>query len=300
MNRTFCVISMYQDYKWIDKCFGSLLNSTEPVEVIAVDDASRDGSAEKVEKEYPEVELIRLEKNSGYGIANNVGIKRALKQGAEYIFLLNLDAWIEPGTLSKLIAVSEKNSEFGILSPLQLNAKGDGLDTYFSSYLEPSKCPRIISDYFTGNTKNVYPAENVMSAAWLLRADIIKNVGLFDENLFVYGTDDNYVHRATYHGYKVGIVPDCRIYHAKDERTAADYPARVDPNKQKKRAVVNALNPNKGMGGKFAYHVRKSFSDIAVNLQKKEWKALSGNVVSLFSGLVYIARFHRKYKTVEA
>lgn len=288
---------MYDDFKWIDKCFGSLRKSIIPVEVIAVDDASEDGSADKVEKEYPEAELIRLEKNSGYGIANNVGIKRALEHGAEYIFLLNLDAWIEPDTLTKLVAVSEKYPEFGILSPLQLNARGDGLDTYFSSYLEPSKCPGIISDVFIGNIKDVYPAENVMSAAWLMRSEMVKKVGLFDENLFVYGTDDNYVDRATYHVYKIGIVPGCRIYHAKDERTAADYPARADSNKQKKRAMVNALNPNKGLAGKLSYHFRKSLSDVTVNVQKGNWSFIPGNVASLFFGLTYIARFHRKYRS---
>ena len=74
-------------------------------------------------------------KNIGFGKANNIGISLAMKKGADYVFLLNQDAWVEDKTLEKLINIHRKQPKFGIVSPMHLNGKGDELDYNFSKFI---------------------------------------------------------------------------------------------------------------------------------------------------------------------
>lgn len=296
MKKVYCVISNYNDYPWIDRCLGSLKNSEYPVETIVVDDASTDNGCEKIRKNYPEVELIECETNSGYAVANNIGIRRSMEQGADYIFLLNMDAWIEPDSITVLIETAEKNPSYLILSPMHLNAQGDGLDKVFSYYFDPKRCPGILSDIYLDTLKEVYQIEHVMSAAWLLRKKTIEKVGYLDERYFVYGADDNYADRVNYTGGKIGIVPESKIYHAKDEREDEQLPKRKMYDSQKVRGIVTAMNPNLSVIQKSMYLFRKSGSDIILNLLDRDFRHVLQNLGSLFYGSFMIMKYNRSYK----
>jgi len=87
------IIVSYNFEQWIDRCLGSLRRSTSPISVIVVDNGSKDKTTQIIEKNYPEVHLIKTGANLGFGKANNIGIRYAMEQGADYFFLLNQDAW---------------------------------------------------------------------------------------------------------------------------------------------------------------------------------------------------------------
>lgn len=296
MKKLYTVISNYNDIEWVDRCLGSLQKSEYPLKTIVVDDASTDSSCQIIKNNYPDVELVENKVNSGYAVANNIGIKRALKQGADYIFLLNMDAWVQPDTLNILVGQAEKHSSYFILSPMQLNAKGDGLDKRFSYYLDPKRCPNLQSDIYLNTIKELYEIEHVMSAAWFLSSSVIEKVGYFDEKYFVYGPDDNYADRVHYHGGKIGIVPEAKIYHAKDERNDGNLHVRELYHLQKVRSLVTAMNPNLSVLQKSLYLLRKSSSDIFYNLSNKEYKHSLKNVLSLTNGVYDILKFNSRYK----
>ena len=86
----------------MDKNIQSLLNSQYPVEVIVADNDSTDNTVAIVEQ-YPRVTLLKMTSNLGFGKANDIGIRQALENGADYIFLLNQDAWIFDDTILSLV-----------------------------------------------------------------------------------------------------------------------------------------------------------------------------------------------------
>src|SRR5210317_1231583 len=112
MENVYAIVVTYQGLKWYKKCFDSLQDSTIPVKIIAVDNGSGDGSVDFINNNFKGIQLISQGSNQGFGKANNRGIKEALKQNADYVFLLNQDAWVEPPTIEKLISVHKEQPEY--------------------------------------------------------------------------------------------------------------------------------------------------------------------------------------------
>jgi GT2 family glycosyltransferase len=242
MLNIFTIIVTYNGSKWIDKCLESVLNSTVPVRIIVVDNASSDDTPKKIRNGFPEVDLIESPFNSGVCNGNNTGIKKAYDLGATHFFLLNQDAWIEPGTIEKLVAQQQENTEYAVLSPLHLNGNGDALDFNFSNYIIPSKCPDLYSDFCLNNIRDkIYKVDFVNSAAWLVNRKCIEKVGGFNPSFFQYGDDDNYIHRVHYFGFKVGIYPLTKIFHDRENRNKGIYDESLE--KFKRTNLLKYSNP---------------------------------------------------------
>src|SRR5688500_11655258 len=105
---------------WLDKCFGSLRTLDVPVKTIAVDNGSTDGTVESLQVRFPEVEIIQPGKNLGFGMGNEAGLKRALKLGADFVFLFNQDAYVLKGSFQKLLDAFDLDTRAGIISPIHL------------------------------------------------------------------------------------------------------------------------------------------------------------------------------------
>ena len=215
--KVFVVVVTYNGKKWIGKCLKSLTNSLIPVEIIVVDNGSVDGT-QQIIKQFPCVKFIRLEKNIGFGRANNKAIQMALDNNADYIFLLNQDAWIEENTIKELIRIAKESADYGVISPLHLNGSYTALDLNFSKHLVPETCPSFYSDLYFGKSKDIYEIKFVNAAAWLISRGCLKKVGLFEPLFFLYGEDNNYLQRVAYHGFKMGVTPRCTICHDREER----------------------------------------------------------------------------------
>ncbi len=250
----FAIIVTYNGEKWIKKCLSSLRSSSLKTSIIIVDNGSTDQTIPIIEKEFSEVQLIKSSKNLGFGQGNNLGISRALQNGADYIFLLNQDAWVEPNTIETLIKVAEKNRSYGIISPLHLNGQGNQLDWNFSNYIIPRYCPKIYSDALIGNKLNdLYDAKYVNAAAWLLPARTVKKVGGFDPLFFHYGEDDNYLQRVRYHGFKIGICPLVKIYHDREHREESKLKKQTDKHK---KVLIQFADVNKNGPKELAQRIR--------------------------------------------
>lgn len=224
MIKVFAIIVTYNGLTWIDKCISSLYASTLPLEILVIDNASTDLTVENIEKKFPKVCIIRQDLNHGFGQANNIGLRKAYDMGADYVFLLNQDAWIESNTIENLVKIAEENKTFGILSPIHLNGSGSALDYNFSKYISPEKCKNLYSDIYTGNIKKTpYEALFVNAAAWLISRNCLATVGGFNPLFFHYGEDDNYVHRLNFHGFKLGVVATTRIFHDRENQEISTY-----------------------------------------------------------------------------
>ena len=212
-DKIFAIVVAYNGMKWYPECLNSLKQSSVRLEIIVVDNGSDDGTSKFIGTNYPEIKLIRSNENLGFGRANNLGMKFALEQQADYTFLLNQDARVESNTIEKLIKVHQQYSIFGILSPMHLNGDGSQLDGGFENYAGPEYTDNLLSDLFLHKKEQVYETRFVNAAAWLISRKCVEKVGGFDPIFFHYGEDLNYCQRVQYHGLKVGIVPDARIFH---------------------------------------------------------------------------------------
>lgn len=238
---TYIIIVTYNATPWLDKCLGSI--DFSKFKVVVIDNNSKDQTVNHIEKNFPEVILFKEEKNLGFGKANNKGINYALEQGAEYFFLLNQDAWVEPETLETLCEVASLNPDYGILSPIHFSGTNNALDYNFSNYIIPSKCKDLYSDiYFQNYSKTVYELPFVNAAAWLMTKKCVNTVGGFSPSFFHYAEDKNYCQRVAYHKLKIGVVPTSKICHDREQSTENKY--YEDPYiLQKQIATLELSNP---------------------------------------------------------
>ena len=211
----WAVVVCYNGGPLLRKCLESLLRSTLRVAVVVIDNGSTDGSIQLIQNEFPSVRLVLSPENLGFGRANNEGIQLALQRGAEHVFLLNQDAWVEPDALSHLVGLSRQRPELGIISPVHLNTDGSALDHGFANYLRADRCPGFISDLYVQRLKDYYTLPFVNAAAWLLTRQCLEKVGGFNPVFFMYGEDVDLCHRVRFHGLGIGVVPRAMIYHAR-------------------------------------------------------------------------------------
>jgi len=217
--KIFIIIVSYNGMKWLSKC----LESISLYSVIVVDNNSTDGTVDFIKTNYPDLKLLEQNENLGFGKANNMGISQALREGADYVFLLNQDAYLQENCLVKLLQVHQKNEKYGILSPVHLNGTGTRLDANFSHYVNCFGNIDFYSDYVLHKSiKQIYTVPFVNAAGWLISRKCLETVGGFDPMFFHYGEDDNYCHRLKYHGFKIGVVPDAKLLHDRENRSSQE------------------------------------------------------------------------------
>ncbi|MBR2359175.1 MAG: glycosyltransferase family 2 protein [Bacteroidaceae bacterium] len=213
--KTLIIIVSYNFEQWIDRCLGSLRKSTYPVDVMVIDNGSKDRTINIVKKDYPEVRLIETGENLGFGRANNIGMKFALDEGYDFAFLLNQDAWIDNHTIEELVAIAQTHPEYGILSPVHLDGKGDNLDFGFQTYSKQSNRELCMSD-----KRDYIDIPFVNAAFWMLPRKTMKMVGGFSPLFYHYGEDIDYVNRVKYHGLKIAYSPKVAGFHDRAKRPA--------------------------------------------------------------------------------
>lgn len=215
MNRILTIVVTYNGMRWADRCFGSLSMSGVPTDVIAIDNGSTDGTPEYISENFPQVKIVATGENHGFGRANNIGLRYALKHGYEYVYLLNQDAWIFPDTFGTLIEAMEADRSYGIMSPMQMAACIDRPDPRFERWCPKAALRDVDSRFRKGK---VYGVKFVMAAHWMISRECLENVGGFSPAFTHYGEDDNLVHRAIYKGYRIGIHSGTKAVHDREMR----------------------------------------------------------------------------------
>jgi len=212
--KVYAVVVTHNGSAWIRAALESLCDSSLPVSIVVVDNASGDDTAGIVRDFCPGAELLCLPANLGFGAANNRGIRHALSAGADYILLLNQDAKVTPEAVGRLVCLMEQHPDFGVLSPLQLSYDGDGIDPPFLSYMQSNAS--LIDDALLHRLQGVYEVPFVNAAVWMVRRTVFDEVGGFDPLFFMYGEDNDYCSRVRCRGFHIGIAPNITAHHRKD------------------------------------------------------------------------------------
>ena len=231
--------------KWAERCFSSLRKSSVSVHVIVIDNGSNDGTRDFIKTKFPEVEFIQSAENLGFGKANNIGIEIAYKNGADFFYLMNQDAWIYENSVASLLEVYntyEDKKEIGILSPMQLDGSEKKLDLFLDKYIAQNFKSRMISDFYLQSLQWYYEINFINAAHWFIPKDTIQKVGGFNPYFFHYGEDNEYVNRLHFYGKKILLCTKSKVVHdGKQELGKVDYQKYADSTIDTK-----ILNPNLG------------------------------------------------------
>ena len=268
--KIFVIVVTYNGMHWYDRCFGSLRRSVIPVQTVVVDNASSDNTVEFIRQNYPEITLFPSDVNLGFGQGNNKGIRYALEHDADYVFLLNQDAWIEPDTIGELVRIHKENPEYGILSPMHLNPEKTAIEKSLlqriANYQITSS--QLVNDMFFSFLKDVYNTRYVNAAAWLLPVNTLNTVGGFDPVFFHYGEDDNYLSRVLYHGMKIGICPRFIVSHDAERKLPESYSLQHNGHKLLLHEITD-VNTNVSVNKLLIFHFRRMIlSGMTLNKRK--------------------------------
>lgn len=207
-------------------CLRSIYSETKNIsfEVIVVDNCSKDGSMEMIRRDFPRVKVIANKKNAGFAVANNQGIK--LSKG-DFILLLNPDTIILDKTIKKSVEFMNKNKDCGVMGPKILNPDKTiqpsvrKFPEFWPIFLIFLKLPKIfpnlksVNNYLAVdfNYKKTKTAAQVMGAFMLIRKEILEQVGLLDENFFIWFEEVDFCKRVWDAGYKVCYNSATEIIH---------------------------------------------------------------------------------------
>jgi|SRR5208337_441796 GT2 family glycosyltransferase len=222
------------------ECLSSLSNQETifKTEIIVVDNASTDGSAEAVIEHYQHVKVIRNDFNMGFGRAHNIGIKNSL---GRYVCLLNSDALVLPNCLKNLIEFMDKNKTIGISGP----------KTFYPDFSLQHTCRKFpgLWNTFCGTTNlnKIFPQSDMFSddhmvffdhnttrkvdglsgCCLMIRKNALDQIGLFDEQFFLFFEETDLCKRFRNAGWDIEFFPDASIVHH-HYATASKDPVRFD------------------------------------------------------------------------
>lgn len=231
--RVSVVVLSWNTRELLAACLNSLRAEGRdvPLEVIVVDNASRDGSADLVAREFPEVVLQRNERNEGYAIGNNQGAARAR---AELLFLLNSDTEVRPGAIGTLARFLDSHPGHGACAPRLERADGTPqpscktfptlmtavfYDTVFDRWFpNNATLPRYEMRDFDHTTSR--DVDQPPAAALLVRRALWERLGGFDPALWLFYNDVDFCRRLAADGHKIAYVAEARVLHHEGQSTA--------------------------------------------------------------------------------
>ena len=198
------------------KCLSSFFAKTAnpKCKVVAIDNASNDGSTEMLQANFPAVDLIKNVENIGFSRANNQGIRHALANNAEYILLLNNDVEItDEKWLENLIDVFESDNKIGIVGCKLLYPNGKIQHSGGIINLSGGH-NRGEGEKDTGQYDKIEFFNFVTGAVLMVKSNVIYKIGLLDEGFTpLYYEDVDLCVRARLFGYKVAYSPNPKIIH---------------------------------------------------------------------------------------
>ena len=190
--------------------------------VLVVDNGSTDDSVARIRAAHPQVPIIETGRNLGFSGGCNVGVRRALEEGADYVWLLNNDTTVDPQALSTMVAVAEADPGVGAVgsvlyyldSPKDIQAWGGGRVCFWTGR------SRHLLNPVTGATLHYLTAASVF-----IRRRALEDLGLLDENtFFMYWEDTDYSFRLRKAGWRLAVADQSIVFHKEHAATGKGSP----------------------------------------------------------------------------
>jgi len=200
------------------ECLDSVFRIDYPnFEVVVVDNGSSDDTVPAIRRAFPRAHLIETGANLGYAGGNNVGIRHALEQDADFIFILNNDTTIAPDCLHHLVDAAEKHANTMVFGPLILEAESPDIIWTAGEYFADDgfgcfhhQQGKTLAELDASDT---WKCDWINGAAFFTRAQAWKDIGLFDERFFLVYEESDWCFRIRRNGYECRMVPKARVWH---------------------------------------------------------------------------------------
>jgi GT2 family glycosyltransferase len=244
---------------YLELCLESLAKAPprRTMEVLVVDNASTDGSAEMIEAKFPWVKLIKSSENLGFAKGNNVAIRQC--QG-RHIALVNPDVIVFPGCLDALADFLDQNPKVGNVGPrvfnpdMTMQSTCRRFPTLWNNICSATRLESLFKGnrFFAGEHMFYFPHDRtlavdvIVGCFSMIRRETFDEVGLLDEDLFMYGDDVDWCRRARNAGWQVVFHPGGQAIHDRGKITAP-YPVRFAIAQQ--RSVLHYWSKHHGFWG---------------------------------------------------
>lgn len=224
MTKVSIIILNWNGKRFLKKCLNSFKKvKYSPLEIIVVDNNSSDGSQEYVKKFHPQVKLIENKQNQGFATGNNAGFKAST---GDFILFLNNDTKVTPKFLNLLMADFKKDPQLGCLQPQMRIMDKPHLIDEAGAYLTPTGFL-----YHFGFRQNRHQTRyqkkreifSAKGACLLIPRPVLKKVGIFDDDFFIFFEETDLCYRIWLAGYKVAYQPKAVIYHVVGGDTTDKY-----------------------------------------------------------------------------
>ncbi len=224
----------------IRECLDSLERvEYDPLQIVVVDNNSTDDSAGMVRDNYPGVKLIENDRNLLFAGGNNVGIRYAMEEGADYILLLNNDTEVDAGFAGNLMDAIRNNNRIGIAGPKILYHHEPSRIWYGGGGFYPLLwIPRHIDIRKDENEAGNEGGDTgyVSGCCMLIRKEVIDDIGLLDASYHIYCEDVDYCLRGWRAGWRCIYEPSARVYH----KVSSSSGGGMTPYKLENRLVSTA------------------------------------------------------------
>lgn len=295
MKQVSVIIVNWNGRAFIGKCLEALRHQNyRNFSVVLVDNASSDGSADFVRTNFPEVEILLQDHNTGFARANNLALASIT---TPYAALLNNDAIADPEWLSSLVAALDEYPEAGFAaSKMLLHDQPCTIDRVGDAYCRSGTAAlrgRGEADCKYHEKEWVFGA---CAGAALYRMEMLRDIGLFDEDFFLLYEDVDLSFRAQLCGYKCIYVPEAIVYHLCGKTIVADSPASIFYSHRNLEWVYLKNMPARLILKSVVLHIAY---DVAAFL----YFSFSGNMVSIakakFSAVRNFSTMLRKRKYIQ-
>lgn len=209
MKRVAVVVLNWNGWRDTLACIASLQKlSYVNFELIVVDNGSTDGSQSHIEAQIPGIKVLQTGANLGFGGGCNVGIRQALEQGADYVWLINSDATVDANALTEMVHLADSLPLVGAVGsvlyeadkPEQVQMWGGGKVNLWGGLSRHQISPTQL-DFVSG-------------ASLLLRRDALLEAGLFDDQtFFMYWEDSDLGFRLRQAGWQLAVAEKSRVWH---------------------------------------------------------------------------------------
>jgi len=219
MKRPLVYIIIVNWNRWQDTldCIASCQKLVyDNAHMIVIDNGSSDDSEKILRSRLPDIEVIQSGSNLGFAGGNNIGIRLALKRGAQYIWLLNNDTVVDSSALGALVEPAEQDSDVGIVgskifyfsTPRRLWFAGG-----FWKFGRVQIMIRGEGEEDNALYNSIVPVDFVTGCSLLIRSETIRDIGLLEEKYFLYWEDIDWNARAVKKGWKILYTPHSTLWH---------------------------------------------------------------------------------------
>jgi GT2 family glycosyltransferase len=219
MSDVTAIVVTFNAMPWIERC----LESVSGYEIVVVDHGSTDGTLELVRERFPDARLVE-QANRGMGGGNNAGMRLA---SGRYFLLINSDAWVLGDAVERLAAFADEHPDAAVVGPRLLNPDGSlqrsarafptlwRLSTEYLFLRKLAPRSRVLNSFYEGGFDHdeVREVDWLFGACLLVRRDAADEVGLFDEDFFMFSEETDWCYRFHQAGWTVYFFPRAEVVH---------------------------------------------------------------------------------------